>query len=78
MTVPNHSSGFSSWPILDDEVHEMNHSEQHVAASSTSGISTPQTLIVELEQGGPTNLEIEAVVNGETLKSGLALQSEPT
>jgi hypothetical protein len=64
------SAGFSSWPILDDEVQEMNHSEQHIATSSTSSISTPPTLMVE--QVGPGNLETEAGVNGETLKSGLA------
>ena len=73
--IPNLSSGFSSRPILDDEVQEMNHSEQHIATSSTSGISTPPTLMVE--QVGPGNLETEAGVNGETLKSGLAVQSVP-
>ena len=73
--IPNLSSGFLSRPILDDEVQEMNHSEQHIATYSTSGISTPPTLMVE--QVGPGNLETEAGVNGETLKSGLAVQSVP-
>jgi len=73
--IPNLSSGFLSRPILDDEVQEMNHSEQHIATSSTLGISTPPTLTVE--QVGLGNLETEAGVNGETLKSGLVVQSVP-
>lgn len=74
-TVPNLTSDFPSRTILEDEVQERNHSEQHITTSSTSGISTPPTLMVE--QVGPWNLETEAGVSGETLKSGLAVQSVP-